>query len=152
MLELYPWWQLTRVTRCPTLPYTVLPVCVCLCVWYCSSTPKCSPEKWPGASKAEGLEFFYPIINTTEERATAPENWTEPPVSCCGQSAPHYPQCTTGWLHQRHNTMLTPCLHWIGLTLSFFPSFSLFFCLQWIQMSDLKAKTNKKQHIYFSSN
>lgn len=121
--------------------YCVLYAYVCVRERYCSSIPKCSVERWPGASKAEGLEFFYPIINMTEERATAPKNWTEPPVSCCGQRAPHYPQCTTGQLHQRHNTMFTPCLYWIGLRLSF--SLFFFLCVQWIQMSDFKTKTNK---------
>lgn len=100
-------------------------MCVCVC-----DIVALLQSKWPGASKAEGLERFYPLIIMIEKRATAPENWTEPPVSCCGQRAPHYPQCTTPRLHQRHNTMLTPGLRWIGLTFSlslfFFPAYSEF--------------------------
>lgn len=92
--------------------------------------------------KGRGIRvfFFYPIINMTEERATAPENWTEPPVSCCGQRAPHYPQCTTCRLLQRHNTMLTTCLHSIGLRLSFF---FFFFVVAYNEFWFLKIKTNK---------
>lgn len=79
----------------------------------------------PWRFKGSGIRAFYPIINMTEEKATAPENWTEPSVSCCGQRAPQYPQCTTGRLHQRHNTMFSPCLHWKGLRVSFLLPLSL---------------------------
>lgn len=88
--------------------------------------------------------YFYPLIITTKKRSTAPENWTELPVSCCGQRAPCYPQCTTSRLHQRHNTMLTPRSLMNRLNLPFPHNVCVCVCV-WTVNSDISLKDwNKK--------
>lgn len=96
---------------------------MCVCVWVGDIVVLLQSE-CPGASKAEGLDCFHPLIIMIEKRVTAPENWPESPISCCGQRAAHYPQCIAPWFHQKHNTMLTPGLCWIGLTFFIFLSSS----------------------------
>lgn len=110
--------------QCWTHIYSTLWLCVIVCL--CSFVQKVQTLEVFQLHKSRGIKpwfffssfHFYPLINMTEGRVTAPEKWTQPPVPCCGQRARHYPQCNTGRFHQRHNATLTPCSYSIGLRLS----------------------------------